>query len=96
MTSDVQHCQLFIELLTFIGLLFGRMVKNLLFIFGHMVKNSALRIRPYGPVTSSFTRCVWMVQATISNFWLDIDFDVEILKRMSVGAFSNISEQALN
>ena len=28
-----------------------------------------------------------MVQVAISNFWLDIDFDVEVLKRMSVGAF---------
>ena len=31
-----------------------------------------------------------MVQVTISNFWLDIDFDVEILKRMSVGALRGL------
>ena len=41
------------------------------------------------PWYSIFKKYVWTNQLTISNFSLDIHFDVEILKRMSVGAFNS-------
>ena len=36
-----------------------------------------------------------MVKVAISNFWLDIDGDMVILKRKSVGPLSNLSNSSL-